>query len=97
MAAMKNDINGPLLLTIGAISAILIIVATIAVDGWYKSVEADVIEQKYAESPNQWLDTLRQQQRDNLTDEHQINRNHYRLSIDDAMKVVAQRQGKISE
>lgn len=97
MAAMKNDINGPLLLTIGAISAILLIVATIAVDGWYKSVEAETIEQKYAESPNQWLIDLRKQQNDNLHDEHQINRTHYRLSIDDAMKVVAQRQGKISE
>lgn len=97
MAAMKNDINGPLLLTIGAISAILLIVASVAVDGWYKSVEAETIEQKYAESPNQWLEKLREDQKANLADEHKINRSHYRLSIDDAMKIVAQRQGKISE
>lgn len=97
MAAMKNDINGPLLLTIGAISAILLVVATVAVDGWYKSVEAETIEQKYAESPNLWLEKLREDQKGNLADEHQINRSHYRLSIDDAMKIVAQRQGKISE
>jgi hypothetical protein len=97
MAAMKNDINGPLLLTIGAISAILLVVATVAVDGWYKSVEAETIEQKWAETPNLWLNNLRKQENDNLNDEHQINRNHYRLSIDDAMKVVAQRQGKLTE
>lgn len=97
MAAMKNDINGPLLLTIGAISAILLIVATIAVDGWYKSVEAETISQKWDESPNRWLQDIRKSQQDALEDEHQINRTHYRLSIEDAMKVVAQKQGKISE
>lgn len=95
MAAMKNDINGPLLLTIGAISAILLIVATVAVDGWYKSVEAETITQKWDDSPNQWLENIRKPQRDNLADEHEINPRHYRLSIDDAMKVLAERNGKI--
>lgn len=97
MAAMKNDVNGPLMLTIGTISALLLIVAAVAVDGWYKSVEADVIAQKWQQNPNTWLIDLRKQQLDNIHDEHQINRSHYRLSIDDAMKVVIDRKGKITE
>jgi hypothetical protein len=97
MAAMKNDVNGPLMLTIGAISALLLIVATVAVDGWYKSVEAEVVADKWAENPNTWLDTLHKNELANINDEHQINRTHYRLSIEDAMKVVVERKGKISE
>lgn len=97
MAAMKNDVNGPLMLTIGAISALLLVVSAVAVDGWYKSVEQEVIADKWKENPNAWLDNLRNQEKANITDEHQINRTHYRLSIDDAMKVVAERKGKITE
>lgn len=97
MAAMKNDINGPLLLTIGAISALLLIVSAVAVDGWYKSVEAEVINEKWQQNPNTWLHDLRNQQMANINDEHEINRSHYRLSIDDAMKVVVDRKGKITE
>jgi hypothetical protein len=97
MAAMKNDVNGPLMLTIGAISALLLVVATVAVDGWYKSVEADEIASKWQQNPKTPFSDLRPQQLANINDEHQINRSHYRLSIDDAMKVVAQRKGKITE
>lgn len=97
MAAMKNDVNGPLMLTIGAISALLLIVSAVAVDGWYKSVEAEVIAEKWQENPNTWLQDLRKQQLANINDEHEVNRSHYRLSIEDAMKVVADRKGKITE
>jgi hypothetical protein len=97
MAAMKNDVNGPLMLTIGAISALLLVVATVAVDGWYKSVEAEEIASKWQQNPNAWLENLHNQEKANINDEHQINPRHYRLSIDDAMKVVAERKGKISE
>lgn len=97
MAAMKNDINGPLLLTIGAISALLLIVSAVAVDGWYKSVEADVIAEKWQQNPNTWLQDLRKQQLANIHDEHEVNRSHYRLSIEDAMKVVVDRKGKITQ
>ena len=43
MAAMENEVNGPLMLTIGAISAILLVTSAVAVDGWYKNVEAEEI------------------------------------------------------
>jgi hypothetical protein len=97
MAAMKNDVNGPLMLTIGAISALLLIVSAVAVDGWYKSIEAEVIAEKWQQNPNTWLQDLRNQQLANINDEHEVNRSHYRLSIDDAMKVVVDRKGKITE
>ena len=97
MAAMKNDVNGPLMLTIGAISALLLVVATVAVDGWYKSVEAEVVADKWQETPNTWLKNIRDPEIANINDEHRINQAHYRLSIDDAMKVVVERKGKITE
>lgn len=97
MAAMKNDVNGPLLITIGVVSALLLVVSAVAVDGWYKSVEQEVIANKWQEHPNSWLDNLHKQELANINDEHEVNRNHYRLSIDDAMKVVAERKGKITE
>jgi hypothetical protein len=95
--AMKNEVNGPLLLTIGAVSAILLVVTAVAVDGWYKSFEADEIAQKWVDSPNTWLQDIRAQQQQNLEDGHQINRSHYRLSIDDAMHLYAAHGGKMPE
>jgi hypothetical protein len=96
--AMKNEVNLSLLVTVGVVSALLLVVSAIAVDGWYKSVEAAVVTTKWDESPNTWLINLRTQQRANLNDGHRIGRSrHYRLSIDDAMKVMADHNGKISE
>ena len=95
--AMKNEVNGPLLLTIGAVSAILLVVTAVAVDGWYKSFEADEIAQKWEQSPNTWLQGIRAAQVQNLEDGHQINRAHYRLSIDDAMHLYAEHGGKMPE
>ena len=96
--AMKNEVNISLLVTVGLVGALLLLVSAVAVDGWYKSVEADVVTTKWDDSPNTWLNNLRTQQRANLTDGHRIGRSrHYRLSIDDAMKVMADHNGKVSE
>lgn len=97
MAAMKNEVNVPLTITIGVVGILLLVVATVAVDGWYKSVEAEEISQKWDQSPNTWLQNMRNVQHAEMADGHQINRYHYKLDIDDAMKLVAARQGKMSE
>ena len=95
--AMRNEVNGPLLLTIGAVSALLLVVTAVAVDGWYKSYEAEEIARKWEESPNLWLSQIRTPQQQNLQDGHMINHSHYRLSIDDAMHLYAAHAGKMSE
>jgi len=98
MAAMKNEVNGPLMLTIGAISAILLVTAAVAVDGWYKNVEAEEIVTKWDNSPNTWLADIREKQEENLNEAHRIPRApRYRVTIADAMKIVAKNGGKLAE
>jgi hypothetical protein len=99
MAAMKNDLNVPLLITIGVVGALLLVVAALAVDGWYKSFEAEEIDAKWEQSPNTWLANLRDQQQANLVESHRIpgaRPARYKLSIDDAMRVVVSNDGKLS-
>lgn len=99
MAAMKNDINIPLLGTIGIVGALLLVTSAVAVDGWYKSFELEVVDQKWEQSPNYWLDDIRAQQKANLEDAHKIPNarpSRYHVTIEDAMQVVIKNQGKLS-
>jgi hypothetical protein len=97
MAVMKNEVNVPVTITIGVIGLLLVAVATVAVDGWYKSVEAETVTEKWDESPNTWLETIRDPQMADLRSERRINRQHYKVSIDDAMKIIAKNDGKLTE
>jgi len=94
---MKNEVNGPLMLVIGAISAILVVTAALAVDGWYKTVEAEEITSKWDNSPNTWLADIREKQEENLSEAHRIPRApRYRVTISDAMKIVVKNGGKLA-
>jgi hypothetical protein len=99
MAAMKNEVNGPLMLVVGAISIILIVTAAVAVDGWYKSVEEDEVTAKWDQSPNTWLADLRAKQVENLEYSHKIPHRPplYHVTVSDAMKIVANNNGKLAE
>ena len=94
---MKNEVNAPLTLTIGVIGIILLLTATVAVDGWYKSVEAEEVAEKWDQSPNTWLHDMRAKQMEGLHDEHKFQRNHYHVSISDAMRIVAKNGGKLTD
>ena len=85
----KTDINMPLLVTIVVVSALFLLVTVIAVDGWYRSQEEQIVAQKWDESPNTWLENLRQQERTNLADHHRINRQHWHVTVSDAMRYIA--------
>jgi hypothetical protein len=96
MAAMKNDINVPLLATIGVVGALLLVISAVAVDGWYKSFEADEVTAKWDQSPNTWLANLHQEQQANLEDAHRIHgAPRYKISIEDAMQLIVKNDGKL--
>lgn len=85
----KSDINVPLVLTIVIVSALFLLVTVVAVDGWYKSQEASIVDSKWDESTNTWLEHLREQERANLADSHRINRQHRHVSVTEAMQLIA--------
>ena len=96
-AKTKPDIDIPLLVTIVAVTAIFLLVTTIGVDAWYRTTEAAVVEQKWDESPNQWLADLRAEERANLNITHRINRNHWHVPVSEAMRILAEKNGKLSD
>jgi hypothetical protein len=99
MAAMKNEVNGPLMLVVGAVSLILLVTAAVAVDGWYLSVEHEEVTAKWDESPNTWLTDLHAKQTENLEYSHKIPHRppFYHVTISEAMKIVANNGGKLAE
>lgn len=92
--AMKNEVNASFLATTVAISAIFLLVCVIAVDAWYKSVEQQVIAEKFDENPNTWLINLRADQQANLNIDHSIAPRHYHVPITEAMRLLAENNGK---
>ena len=101
--AMKNEVNAPMTLTIAAISVLLVLTAVLAVDGWYKTVEAEVVTAKWDQAPNTWLADIRQKQNENLhVEPYRIkspNKRYerYHVSINEAMQIVAKNEGKLSQ
>jgi hypothetical protein len=80
--ATRDEINAPFLATIVAVAAIFLLVCVIAVDAWYKSVEQDVIAEKWDQNPNTWLIDMRAEQRANLNINHQIAPRHYHVPVE---------------
>ena len=90
----KFDVNIPVVMSIVAITAIALLVTVVAVDAWYKSTEAQVIQEKWDENPNTWLSDLRKQEHDNLEINHHMNRYHWHIPVTEAMRIVAENHGK---
>jgi len=91
----KIDVDVPLVASIVIVSALLLLVTGFAVDGWYKSQEAEFVATKWDKSPNTWLDGLRAQERANLQINHRINRFYYHVPISEGMKILVQSDGKL--
>lgn len=92
--ADKSDINSSFLATIVIVAGIFLLVCVVAVDAWYKNVEQEVIDQKWKDNPNTWLDGLQAQERANLDIDRRIAPRHYHVPVDVAMKILAQRSEK---
>ncbi|HZK82805.1 MAG TPA: hypothetical protein VFC46_17110 [Humisphaera sp.] len=81
--AMKQEANTPIVLTIGAVSGLLILVIYFGVEAWFRQEEKIELDAQWDMSPNTWLMDMRQTQKSHLG------------GIDEAMKKVVQTGGKL--
>lgn len=93
--ATRQDVNSPLLITIGAISAILVLTIIVGVQAWVTSEQNEENARKDAASPNVWLDNLHAQQQANLNKERWIDRDKkiVQIPIGLAMKLIVENKG----
>ena len=94
----KLDVNVPFILVISAVSIIGLVVTAILVDAWYKSTEAEIVAQKWDESPNLWLQKLRAEQQSNLEINHRIpNSRRRHVPVTEAMRILVDNNGKVPQ
>jgi hypothetical protein len=93
----KFDVNVPMVMTFVVLTAISLLVTVVAVDAWYKSTEAQIITEKWDSNPNAWLQNLRAEQIANLNVNHRINRYHRHVPVSEAMRILAQSNGKVPQ
>ena len=60
--AIKQDVNAPLIVTIGVVSALLLLVAVFGVQAWFFHEEQTELDAKWKKAPNVQLDALRASQ-----------------------------------
>jgi hypothetical protein len=61
--AIKQEVNAPLIVTIGVVSGFLLLVIVFGVQAWFVREERDEIDNKWREAKNVQLDDLRSAQR----------------------------------
>ena len=79
--AIRQEANTPLIVTIGVVSAILLLVTTFGLEAWFLYEEQHETERKWNESRNLALEEMRDTQREHLTTKA-------KLPIDQAMQQV---------
>ena len=96
MAMMKNQVNAQLLLTIGAVGGLLLLVSAIAVDGWYKSTEQEIVASNWEKYPNTWLNGIREREQANLAASGPVdNGKRTAMPIAQAMQYVVDHGGQL--
>jgi hypothetical protein len=88
--AIKQDVNAPLLLTVGVVSALLLLVVVFGTQAWYVREERDEIAAKWDLSKNVQLEDLRARERANIERTGPTT-----LPIDKAIQVIIQTGGKL--
>ena len=95
--AMTQQANAPLIITIGAVSGLLLLVLMFGVEAWFRYEERAELDQQWSESKNEWLDTLRDGQTKHLnTYAFNAESKNWTIPIAQAMEKVAATEGKLS-
>jgi hypothetical protein len=81
MAAFKQEVNVPLILTLGAVSGIILLVTIIGVESWYDGAEQDEIAAQNIEFPNTDLKDLQDGQKTFLERTQWTNKDHNAVAI----------------
>lgn len=83
MAAMRQEVNAPLIVTVGVLSTLLLIVVMFGTEAWFVKEERDEIAEKWEVSKNEQLATLLSEQRAKIN------------GIDGAIKKIVASGGKL--
>ena len=94
----RQEVNAPLLWTVGIVSALLLLVIIVGTQAWYYAAERDEIARKWQQAGNPWLDHLRREQTRNLTTRRwvDVEKGIVTVPIDRAASYVAAHGGRLS-
>jgi hypothetical protein len=92
-----EDVDAQLIITIGAISGFLTIVATIGLQAWYSSEELAELEQKSARAVNRPLVELVTKQKENISSYRWIDEQKRvaAIPVEQAMAILIESNGKL--
>jgi hypothetical protein len=95
--AIKQDVNAPLLVTIGVISALLLLIAVFGVQAWFFHEEESALSEKWDMAPNVALINMKADQK-NQIESAGTNRNDTKartIPIEVAMQKIVDLGGKL--
>ena len=94
--AIKQDVNAPLIVTIGVVSGLLLLVIVFGLQAWFVHEEQSEIAEKWEATGKSQYVELRAAQRDKIEHEGVDPQTKARtISIEKAMQVIAQTGGKL--
>ncbi len=93
--AMKQEVNVPLVLTIGAVSALLLLVSVIGIEAWFVAEESSELDVKWNDFPNVELVELRTTQQANISSYHwtDMGKSAVVVPVEEAFSQVIAAQG----
>jgi LytS/YehU family sensor histidine kinase len=94
--AFKQQINIPLIVTIGIVSGIVLLVLIVGTQAWYEDEVDTEAAAKALEFPNKALIDMKSQQKANIETARWVDRknNVVAIPVEDAMKIMVATQGK---
>jgi hypothetical protein len=95
--AFKQEVNVPLILTIGIVSGIMLLVIVIGTQAWFQNEEQSEIATKALEFPHQGLIDLQSGQRANINSYRWVDQKNgvVAIPIGRAMDVMLQTNGNL--
>jgi len=96
--AIKQDVNAPLIVTVGVVSGLLLLVVVFGLQAWFVREERAEIAEKWELSTNQQLVDLRAGQRARIERDGPVKEgdaNVRMMPIERAMQIMIQRNGKL--
>jgi hypothetical protein len=95
--AMTQQANAPLIITIGAVSGLLLLVLMFGVEAWFRYEERAEYQDQWDNSKNEWLDTLREGQAKHLNAyAYNAKAKSWTIPIAQAMEKVVATDGKVN-
>jgi hypothetical protein len=94
--AFKQEVNVPLIVTVGIVSAIIVVVLIVGTQAWYQSEEQMEMAAKEIEFPNQKLIDMKAAQKANIERYVWVDMANgvITIPVEDAMTIMIDNKGK---